>query len=254
VSGPAVTKGYVEWCDRLYWRSRDRIAPGLQNSQYGYAACLTRALSSASRWLDLGCGHEFLPSWFTADERRLDLEGRLSVGLDQDELALRRHRGVTYPIRGNGEQLPFRSGSFDLVTANTVLEHVRQPLVLFREVHRVLRPNGRFLVHTPNARGYTTLVTRLIPHRLRAPLAGVLHRREAADVYRTYYRANTIGALRQLALQSELAVEKLMPLNSSPQLVLLPPLLLLELSLLRALSRPGLAALRPSLIALFQKI
>ena len=48
-----------------------------------------------------------------------------------------------------GERLPFADGSFDLVLLVEVIEHVRNPRRLGREIMRVLRPGGRCFVTTP---------------------------------------------------------------------------------------------------------
>jgi SAM-dependent methyltransferase len=47
--------------------------------------------------------------------------------------------------RGWGEQLPFRSGSFDLVFARQALHHAKDLHGLCAEIARVLRPGGTFL-------------------------------------------------------------------------------------------------------------
>src|SRR5438876_3557772 len=111
-----------------------------QNSQYAYADLLCRSLPQAAAWLDLGCGHESLPSWLHASRRQLNVGHCLAVGIDQDRAALRRHCGLSLRVSGDIETLPFRDNSFDLVTANTVLEHVRDPRRLFGEIARVLAP------------------------------------------------------------------------------------------------------------------
>ena len=49
-------------------------------------------------------------------------------------------------VHGVGEQLPFRNGSFDAVTALWSLNHTRDPAGVLSEVHRILVPGGRFLV------------------------------------------------------------------------------------------------------------
>jgi SAM-dependent methyltransferase len=45
----------------------------------------------------------------------------------------------------NGLDLPFQDGSFDIVWCKQVLEHVRYPDRVIREVSRVLRPGALFL-------------------------------------------------------------------------------------------------------------
>src|SRR5260370_18797793 len=76
---------------------------------------------------------------------------KLAAGLDPDAPSLTGHRAPGMPIlRGVGEHLPFASGSFDLVVSVWVLEHLREPLTVFREVGRVLRPGAHFVFLTPN--------------------------------------------------------------------------------------------------------
>ncbi len=63
-------------------------------------------------------------------------------------------------VQGDATRLPAATGSFDLVTAFEVLEHVEDPEGLIRETARVCRGDGIVLVSTPNksvysdARGY----------------------------------------------------------------------------------------------------
>lgn len=51
-------------------------------------------------------------------------------------------------VRGCAESLPFPAGSFDVVIANSVLEHVTDLEACFREVARVLAPGGVFWFET----------------------------------------------------------------------------------------------------------
>src|SRR6185436_5801771 len=139
------------WSESLYWKTRAALVPGLENSQYEYSLRLRAAVENAERWLDLGCGHGIFPDWLARRLAPLDLAGRVAVGLDTDRRALEKHRQIRLRVEGNGETLPFRDGMFSLVTANMVLEHVRHPPPLFEEVARILRPGGRFIVHTPNS-------------------------------------------------------------------------------------------------------
>jgi len=49
-----------------------------------------------------------------------------------------------------GVELPFGDGSFDRVLSFDVFEHIRDSDAHLREVARVLRPRGRYLVQTPS--------------------------------------------------------------------------------------------------------
>lgn len=50
------------------------------------------------------------------------------------------------------EQMPFEEGTFDLVIANHVLEHVDDDVRAAREVHRVLKPGGLAILQAPFSR------------------------------------------------------------------------------------------------------
>lgn len=47
--------------------------------------------------------------------------------------------------------LPFEAGRFDCVISFQVIEHIGRDMDFVKEVYRVLRPGGRFIVTTPNA-------------------------------------------------------------------------------------------------------
>jgi ubiquinone/menaquinone biosynthesis C-methylase UbiE len=48
------------------------------------------------------------------------------------------------------EQTSFHEGEFDVVTAFYVVEHLPDPVVFLKEVHRILRPGGMVLVRYPH--------------------------------------------------------------------------------------------------------
>lgn len=238
----------------LYRTLSDCMIPAVENSQYVYARVLQSLLTgTTTRWLDLGCGHDVFPDWFPEPLRRLRLGTLTAVGIDEDEGALQRHSVFRMRVRGDIERLPFRSQTFDLITANMVLEHVERPGVLFDEIGRVLTPGGRLIVHTPNAWGYTTLLTRAVPKRFRRTLASWLQRRAPEDVYPTHYRANSKAALSKYIAAAALEVREITYLHSSPQLFLVPALGIVEVVLIRLLSKGALAPFRACLIGVFQK-
>jgi SAM-dependent methyltransferase len=52
------------------------------------------------------------------------------------------------------EENRFPSDTFDAVLASHLMEHLNNPAALLKEIHRILRPGGRFFVTTPNIAGF----------------------------------------------------------------------------------------------------
>lgn len=46
----------------------------------------------------------------------------------------------------DAKQLPYKDGDFDLVVSNSLVHHLPDPLLFFRELKRVLKPNGAILI------------------------------------------------------------------------------------------------------------
>jgi SAM-dependent methyltransferase len=73
------------------------------------------------------------------------------TGLDASEEAIRfcAERGLGAVRRGDACNLPFPDGSFDLVLATDVLEHVDRDAEAAGEIRRVLTPGGHALLTVP---------------------------------------------------------------------------------------------------------
>jgi len=56
-------------------------------------------------------------------------------------------------VRSDAQEIPFRNGVLDLVSALQVVEHTAAPDRFFDEARRVLKPSGILLVSTPNPTG-----------------------------------------------------------------------------------------------------
>ena len=94
------------------------------------------------RLLEIGCG-------MGTDLLQFARGGARCTGIDLTprSVAITRHRFKLYGVDGSfmisdGERLPFRSESFDVVYSNGVLHHTPDTAGAIREVHRVLRPSG----------------------------------------------------------------------------------------------------------------
>lgn len=106
----------------------------------------------ARRALDLGCGAGY-PAMELAE--RL---GRQSfvVGVDPWATALERMQAKcrtwtvpqAAPVRGDGVNLPFRDGAFELITSNLGINNFADPERTLHECHRVLVPGGVLAMST----------------------------------------------------------------------------------------------------------
>jgi SAM-dependent methyltransferase len=94
--------------------------------------------------LELGSGYGAL-AWALATRARryvrLDLQLKMFATLRRDL--------EQSAVLADMHHLPFAAGSFDSVIANNVLEHLRDPLAGLREVHRILRADGRLFALIP---------------------------------------------------------------------------------------------------------
>jgi 2-polyprenyl-3-methyl-5-hydroxy-6-metoxy-1,4-benzoquinol methylase len=58
--------------------------------------------------------------------------------------------------------LPGRDGTFDVVVAPEVIEHLENPRFVLRDIFRLLRPGGSAIVTTPNNESWRSLIALLV--------------------------------------------------------------------------------------------
>jgi len=238
---------------KFYRVLQKRIVPELKYSQYHYRDILKHYLRRGARWLDFGCGHQLFAPWMATEERELVSTASFVVGMDVDGPALRRHQSIGIAVEADMRGVPFRPETFDLITANMVVEHVQDPVAMLRQFYALLRPGGVFIFHTPNCRSVSSRVARVIPERLKEKLIWYFDGRRAEDVFRTYYRMNDEQTIRSLAVETGYELAECKLVSTSATLVMLGPVVILELFWIRLLDQKRLYYLRSNIIAVLQK-
>jgi len=223
-----------------FWESnRHKLAAklgvDLTHAQVRYARVLERYVTPGCRWLEVGCGRQILPDWalsLDAQKQLVERAGSLT-GIDVDA-AMAEHPLLKYKVKGLGNNMPFRPGSFDLVTANMVVEHVENPAAFLRETHTVLSPGGRFLFHTTNFSNYLIFAGYFVPEALKHRIVWLLEKRRSEDIFPTWYQINTVPRIRQLATATNFSIEQVQVNGSSGTLSVLGPAGWAELLVMKA--------------------
>jgi hypothetical protein len=134
-----------------------------------------------------------------------------------------------------------------------VFEHLKNPVQQLKDIYRILVPGGLVIFHTPNAMSYGTVAARLIPEYVKNIVIRMLHERTSEDVFRAYYKINTVRQIEIMARAAGLQIESIQFILSDAQLVVCPPLVVFELLLLRILMLNRFKAFRTNLIAKLRK-
>jgi ubiquinone/menaquinone biosynthesis C-methylase UbiE len=127
----------------------------LWNADFLHLMAARLGLKSARNALDVGCG---LGHWSDALRQVLDAKIQF-VGVDREPEWVRRAHARAATVEGfspavfcaaDAARMPFADASFDLVTCQTLLIHLSDPIAAITEMVRVLRPGGALLLAEPN--------------------------------------------------------------------------------------------------------
>jgi SAM-dependent methyltransferase len=177
---------------------------------------IARHLRPDAHVLDAGAGRgEMFP---------YDLRDRVArmAGVDLDPAVLR-NPNLSEAAIADLTDLPYGDREFDVVFSKFVFEHLERPATVLRELHRVLRPGGHLLIHTPNRWHYVTLAAAITPtpvHEWYRTKLGW----ERAGTFATRYLANDVRTIERLAARTGFAVRSVELLESKPAYLALHPL------------------------------
>jgi 2-polyprenyl-3-methyl-5-hydroxy-6-metoxy-1,4-benzoquinol methylase len=116
---------------------------------------LIKKYKSGTTLLDIGCGEGFF--LFNASKAGYTTKG-IEISQDAAEYAGREF-GLDVEAKPFAE-LQFPENYFDVVTLWQVLEHVPYPLIVLKEVHRILKPEGLLATSTPDIEGILAKIFR----------------------------------------------------------------------------------------------
>ena len=93
----------------------------------------------SGRILDVGCGQKPYQGLFNFEKYiGMDIENEGHVHINED-----------IDVFYDGIKFPFNENNFDAIITNQVFEHVFNPDVFLKEIHRVLKYKGKLLLTVP---------------------------------------------------------------------------------------------------------
>ena len=132
--------------------------------------------------LDLGCGNGYWTKLLAQKYKKV-------VGVDNSKKLIqiaknkRQLSNIEYKLVEIESDFPFINNSFDLIFSNMVLHYVKDLNKLIQELHRVVKPNGLFLV---------SFVHPIFESNKNSSLKSIKTR--------TPYKTSTLGGLAELTL------------------------------------------------------
>lgn len=140
----AETRKPIDYYDAEHWA--ERTAELLHRERLALSL-LDSVLTPTVRMLDVGCGNGLF-----LERIRRRLPGARLTGIDFSQYQ------VEHPVDPSLRLLqadltrgiPCEDGSFDVVYAAEIIEHLLDPDLLLGEIHRVLSPGGTLVLTTPN--------------------------------------------------------------------------------------------------------
>jgi len=204
LGGPAVD-WQTRYTDYFYKRRS-----GWQDGTSEFWSLCRQHIAPGSQILEVGPGPENPTSRFLASLGELH-------GVDVDPDARHNPHLATLGLIEDGA-FPPSDASFDACVSNYVLEHVQDPVSHLREVHRILRPGGKYVFRAPNKWHYIPLVARATPHWFHAMVANELRQlpTDAHEPYPTYFRLNSRSDIAACAAVAGLDVDEMRLIEKNP--------------------------------------
>lgn len=101
-------------------------------------------------------------SWIIERVKKIKNPEIYGIDVDEQSLKLSSAKGIKVIKANADDPLPFKSGFFDVVSANQIIEHLTNVDGFVKEVHRVLKPKGYLVLSTENLSSWHNIFALLL--------------------------------------------------------------------------------------------
>ncbi|TNE28900.1 MAG: class I SAM-dependent methyltransferase [Bacteroidetes bacterium] len=134
-----------EFCELVYWKLAQRSDKQLRNDHYKefYTSYfdLDESFYTGKAIMDIGCGPRGSLEWANMTTERIGLDPLAEKYL---KMGASKHK-MTY-VKAYVEDIPFDDNHFDVICSFNSLDHVKNIEESCKEIKRVLKPGGLFLL------------------------------------------------------------------------------------------------------------
>ena len=159
--------------------------------------------------LDVGCGRQ------VSNLRQLKGRAKVLIGIDVVNFEISDPDLVL--LAGSiCDMRSIATDSIDLAYSRSVMEHIRDVEAAYTEIHRVLKPGGKYVFLTPNFWDYASLIGCVVPNAFHGKIVRWTEGRPEEDTFPTFYRSNTYHRVARLTRQSGLEIQSFRYLGQYP--------------------------------------
>ncbi|MGH6895416.1 MAG: class I SAM-dependent methyltransferase [Geminicoccaceae bacterium] len=159
--------------------------------------------------LDIGCGRR-APNLMKLEGRAGTLIGIDIVDFEVSAPDLALFNESVFDMRS------IVTGTVDVAYSRSVMEHLDNVDAAYAEIHRVLKPAGKYIFLTPNFWDYTSLISYVVPNFLHGRLVRFAEGRAERDTFPTFYRSNTYYRISRDSRKYRLAIQSFQYLGQYP--------------------------------------
>ncbi len=226
-------------------RVRKKIYPTFKTGGVYYRTMISKNLKPFSIVIDAGCGDGGMIANFKNNFKQL-------IGVDRSKDLLKKNGIVDQRIFADLAEIPLPDNFADMVVSEFVLEHLEYPDRVFKEVCRILKPDGVFIFITPNKLNPIIALSKVLPHFVHDWFRNRILKK-GEETHRTYYRANSRGSLESLLSEAGFRLQNLDRAGNPEYLGVLPALMWLAVAFERMIDNRLLSRFKMYLIGEFRK-